>query len=636
MKKIVLLLIAILIPIKVSASSANYDITNFLIDAQILENGDMKIQELIVLDGEFHGYVRELEYENPKLKNYTPGEINFANSAIYNASGISSVKIATRNVTNEEINFETFKKQFLIQTPVLNEKIAKNGNYYYQRKDNLLSYKMYQSAEDESIAFLISYIINDAVVMHNDVAELYWNFIGTGFTDKIYNLQIQIKLPHLDNSEYLHFWAHGDITGEINKIDNQTILAQMKSLDKNTVVDVRMLFDKNLISNSQNLRKSEENAIDKILEIEEQRAEEANKQREFIRLVVKTTKIITNIYYSVLIILWFFLYWKFDKEYKSTFDAKYYREFTGDYNVEVIDYLMNKSITPNAMSASIMNLIYKKNIEVEEIPEVKAKNKKYKFILKNNHNVTDTEQVLLDFLFEKVGKENAFTTKDLEKYAKSPKTCEKFTKNYTDWKNCVVKDAEREKFYENNGIPLVMGILTLLVTILIFLVFVYYQVDYFPCFFLLPTGVAFLFYTIFIKKRTKKGNEDYLRWKAFKNFLNDFGNFKVKELPEIVLWEKYLVYATVFGLADKVEKSMNVKIKEYQEFYGNSTYTSWSPIYDWHLYTMINESIHTAHTSSIAATTANASSRNSSGSGFGGGFSSGSGFGGGGGGGHGF
>jgi ribonucleoside-diphosphate reductase alpha chain len=40
-------------------------------------------------------------------------------------------------------------------------------------------------------------------------------------------------------------------------------------------------------------------------------------------------------------------------------------------NVEVIDYLMNSNITPNAMSASIMNLIYKKNIKAEKILEQK-------------------------------------------------------------------------------------------------------------------------------------------------------------------------------------------------------------------------------------------------------------------------
>ncbi len=632
MKKILFLIFSLLMYINVQASSVNYNITNFLIDANILENGNLEMKELIVLDGTFHGYVRELEYKNPKLSDYTPGEINFANSAIYNAKGISNVKVSTRNVTNEEITFETFQKIFTPLTRALNEKIAKDGNFIYHNEEDILSYKMYQSAEDEAIAFFVSYIVEDAVVIHEDVAELYWNFIGTGFTDKISNLQIKLHLPKEDNTDAFHGWAHGDITGEIDFVDQKTILAQMKSLDKNTVVDIRTTFDKSLI-HSNTLRHSNEMALEEILKIEEKRAEDANKQREFIRTVRKITKGMTYIYYVILIILWFYVYFKFDREYKSEFNSKYYREFTGSYSVEVIDYLMNKNITPNAMSASIMNLIYKKNIEVTEIPS--EKKKKYKFILKNNDKVTDTEQILLDFLFEKVGKENTFTTNDLEKYAKSSRTCESFSKNYNEWKNCVIKDAEREKFYETNGIPIVTGILVLLISILIFLVVMYYHIDLISSYFLLPVGILFLFYTILIKKRTKKGNEDYLRWKAFKNFLNDFGNFKIKELPEIALWEKYLIYATIFGLADKVEKSMNVKISEYQNV--SSTYTTqWNPLYDWNLYHIINRSVHTAFTSNMTANQANANSRNSSGGGFGGGFSSGSGFGGGGGGGHGF
>ena len=635
MKKLALLLISILIPSMVSASSINYDITNFLIDAEVLENGDMNMKELIVLDGSFNGYIRELEYKNPKLKEYTPGEINFANSAIYNASGISNVKLFSKKIEKEDkVDFSSFDETYIPFIQTLNEKNAKNGNYVFYKEDDIHSYKMYQSADDETVAFLLSYTVDNAVVMHEDVAELYWNFIGTGFTDKIYNLQIQVHLPNDTHPEEYLFWAHGDITGEIDQIDDQTIWARMKSLEKNTVVDIRAIFDKSIIKDDSSLRHSKEEALDKILEIETKRAEDANKQRELLRLIYHAVRIITELYFILIAVLWIWIYIKFDKEYKSDFNSKYYREFTGNYNVEVIDYLMNKNITPNAMSASIMNLIYKKNIEVEEISNANEKKKKYRFKLKNNQNVTDTEQVLLDFLFERVGKNNEFTTQELEKYAKSSKTCEKFSKSYNEWKNCVIKDAEQERFYENNGIPTVIGIMTLLVAILISLVVIYYHVDFIPSYFLVLVGIVFLFYTILLKKRTRKGNEDYLKWKAFKNFLNDFGNFKIKELPEIALWEKYLVYATIFGLANKVEKSMNVKIAEYPEY--ETLYANYNPIFDWHLCYILNQSIHTSYTSSIAATSANANSRNSSGAGFGGGFSSGSGFGGGGGGGHGF
>lgn len=632
MKKLFWILLFLLTPIIVSASSINYDITDFLIDATIEENGDLSIKELIVLDGNFNGYVRELQYTNNKLNDYEKGNINFSNSAIYNAEGINNVVLKTRNVTNEKITFETFEKEFNPLIKVISEKTAKDGNYIYRKDDNLLSYKMYQSAEDETIAFFISYTIDKAVVIHEDIAELYWTFIGSGFTDQINNLQIQLHLPEKATEQDLYFWAHGDITGEIDRVDKKTLLAQMKSLDKKSVIDIRVLFTKDAISNPTRLRNSEEVAFDKIWKIEEERKESYNRQRELQRQVVRATKVGTIIYYIVLIILWIYIYFKFDREYKSDFNSKYYREFTGTYNVEVIDYLMNKSITPNAMSASIMNLIYKKNIKAEEIQD-SGKKKKYQFTLVNNDGVTDTEQVLLDFLFEKVGKDNKFTTKDLEKYASSTRTCEKFSKYYTEWKNCVTKDAEREKFYETNGIPVVLGILFLLITILIFMLVMYYHVEFIPCYFLLPAGIIFLFYTILLRKRTKKGQEDYLRWKAFKNFLKDFGNFKIKELPEVVLWEKYLVYATVFGLAETVEKSMNVKMAEYQSLEGVQTLNGWSPM-DFYIYNSICSSVSHSVTSNISAN-AIANSRNTT-SGSGGGFSGGAGFGGGGGGGHGF
>ena len=93
---------------------------------------------------------------------------------------------------------------------------------------------------------------------------------------------------------------------------------------------------------------------------------------------------IALIWFLALSIWHIYIYWKYDRKIKTSFDQTYYRDFPLDYGPWVIDYLMKKKITPNAMSASIMNLIYKKNIKVEE---VKGKKKKdYKFILNNQDN----------------------------------------------------------------------------------------------------------------------------------------------------------------------------------------------------------------------------------------------------------
>ena len=325
------------------------------------------------------------------------------------------------------------------------------------------------------------------------------------------------------------------------------------------------------------------------------------------------------------------MYIRFDREYKSTFTLKYNREFIEDYNVEVVDYLMNHNITPNAMSASILNLIYKKNIKVEEIPsEKKKKEKNYRFSLINRDKASDTEDVLLDFLFETVGKDNTFTTEELKKYASGTTTFGNFQKSYTNWQNCARKDGERQNFFEKNGLPIVSSIFLLLIALIIVCYVSYLDVNSVMVIIVMTLSLVFLIYALFIRKRTKKGNEDYVRWKAFKNFLEDFGRFDIKELPEIALWEKYLVYAIVFGLADQVEKAMNVKISELPE----GTMSMYYPSYvDFHIAHMVSHSINNSFTSNQTAISNSriASSRGSSGSGFGGGGSLGGGFGGGGG-----
>lgn len=108
--------------------------------------------------------------------------------------------------------------------------------------------------------------------------------------------------------------------------------------------------------------------------------------------------------------------------------------------------------------------------------------------------------------------------------------------------------------------------------------------------------------------------------KGLKEFFKEFENMKDKEAIEVTLWEEYLMYAQIFGVADKVAK----QFKElYPDVITDDTYSSMIFVHD------------ISHTGMVSAS--NAKSRAESYSSGGGGFSSGGGgggsFGGGGGGG---
>ena len=94
--------------------------------------------------------------------------------------------------------------------------------------------------------------------------------------------------------------------------------------------------------------------------------------------------------------------------------------------------------------------------------------------------------------------------------------------------------------------------------------------------------------------------------------MEEFSLLNEKEVPALVVWEEYLVYATVFGIADKVIKQLKLvypQIEEMNDFNTGSYIFLMS-------HTNFNSSFSSAINSSISSTM-------SSGSGGGGGFSGG-------------
>ncbi len=633
MKKYLCLLLLLIVPFSVKAvSRVDYSVENLYVDAQIESDGDLHVRELIVLYGSFNGYVRDITYRNSMLRKNEP--IDFSSDAIYNGTGIENVSLKAKKIT-EQATFEMMDDTDFIplrKTSYLED--AQNKEYVESSLQDGKSYKMYFETIEGTSAFLLDYTIKNVVVKHEDVGELYWNFVGDGFDDNINYVEIRVHLPKKDGGNLFRVWAHGDLTGNIDPVDSEYALATIKSLKSNHAVDIRMTFDKTLVPYVIESKTTMEEALPQIIEVESERARVANEERERAQNAVNLVTVICAFYIVIIIICWIIVYFLFDREYKSDFNLQYNREFIDRYNVEVVDVLMKNTVTPNALSASILNLIYKKNIEANDITLANSKKKDYEFILKTRDNLNDTEEVLVNFLFGQVGKGDRFTTRDLKRYASAVATYQYFNTSYTNWVGCVKKDAEKQNFYEHNGQPVITGVFFLVIAILITFYSTYHVTGLVIPYVVLFLGIFYFIYSLALKKRTKEGNEDYVRWKAFKRFLEDFGSFETKELPEIHLWERYLVYATVFGIADQVEKSMNVKIQEMQVT-TNSTYTpSWI---DYHIAHDISDSIsdsfnayHSTYNAQVA------SSRSSSGGGFGGGFSSGGGGGGGGGGGHGF
>ena len=59
--------------------------------------------------------------------------------------------------------------------------------------------------------------------------------------------------------------------------------------------------------------------------------------------------------------------------------------------------------------------------------------------------------------------------------------------------------------------------------------------------------------------------EYFFKWKGLYNFLNSETLMSEKTVIELPIWEKYLVYATAFGISEKVIKAIEIRCPEIQE-----------------------------------------------------------------------
>lgn len=586
-----------------TALALDYDITNYKIEANIQNNGDMHVCESIVQKGSFNGYIRDLEYSS--------------NNSLYNASNIENIEVF-------KMNPNTFEKQEQF-SKVAYANAGEKYKYIVSDIQNGYSIKMFHPGGHSG--YLLCYDLKNVAILHNDYGEVYWNFIGNEFLDTLNNVSIKVNLPGIDNN--LLVWAHGPLSGNVSRKTNNTnsyLEATISEVSAYQPIDIRMLFNKDLINLSN--KKTNKQIYDEVIKEETKKAEEANKKRQISKIIYTVQLILFIIFLPISIVIVIYCYFKYDKEHKVMYNHEYQREFPDNNGPEYVDYLIHKSITDNAYQATILEIIRKRALKVE-----KDNTKKNNYILKNQEQfvekLTLEEKMVHMFLLNSVGNGQEFSLEDLKKYPKKQTNAKAWIEHIEKWKKDVKTKATAQNNFEKSGawkfaiVYLIYAILTFIccksLSIIIPII-------------IIVIGIIVFLYLCLIKKRTKEGALLYEQWMALKRFLEDFGRLNEKELPEIVLWERYLVYATVFGIADKVQQAMKIKIDTYHMD------TSYDPTFTSYLY---YSNFNTVMAKSVARATQEshvtiANSTKSSGSGFGGGFSGGAGFGGGGGGGRGF
>lgn len=715
-------------------------------DITINTDGSVTVKEAMWLNGDYNGANREIEFKDYSAYPFTGIYSNFSGDTdIYDATGISNIKVYDIS----QANFNSLKDINNIEKEFKKVKKASKGKYGVYTVENKATHSdvsIYCPSKKEKVLYL-EYTIEDAVVVHNDVAELYWCFAENISSETILDYQAIVHLPQEDQNVMV--WSHGPPSGKCSIVDYKTLSLTDTNIAPYKFETLRIMFDKKLVPQAK--KTSNVNGKEHIIKYEKAMADPnlAAEETKKINIENKLSKEFQQLekdYYMFLYndanellekltwndelkqkykekleqvkekvnqkwkesIEWdfdFMIKYKdisqykidsvrkeidegFDEEAKAMYNAKadelqeqlnarkkankqkvlaivaisysilgiisvlvlvkifiekksynkkYYRDFPSEDNAYIIDYLMNKKVTTKTFLVTILDLISKKKILLEKNINIEDD---IIFVLPEKQTArTMAENTVIETLFNLIGKDNRCSLNQLKNYANNGVCSNNLIRYFQKFEKNVKKEIKEKDYFEKNDrCNKILKKLIIIIEVISFVLGFFINGNGYISvlnYYIITITLSYVYYLILSndKGRTKKGRLEYSKWLAHKRFLKDFGRFEVKELPEIILWERYFVTAVTLGCSDQVLKKLEMRLVDYEAIdelqsmmFQYMQYKNFK-----NLEQTIERLINNAKSNSKYSNSSNNSGGYSSGGGFGGGSSSGGSGGGGGG-----
>lgn len=585
-----------------------------VVDAQVLPDASMRVTEKITVDfsGQWKGFYIKIPQGDTPIREITVTE----NGQAY-----------TFNPGTE-------------YGPV--------GTYLTKKEGNQILIDWSISAADEVRTFDVSYRVINAVKIHSDTAELYRKFISEANGNKIANVQVNLKMPpgaeRYNQGKEIRIWGHGPLNGEVEFSGSDSIVWSTKNLPSYTFLEGRVVMPAALFTSAPAAAYTKRAALAAILAEEERWADEANQERLMAKVEYLGGAGIVGGALAGVFLLWR----RFGRSHQAGFSGDYYRELPGSYSPAELSVLWNfNKMKPQDITATILDLARRKFLHLQEetveerkllgtkevttyrlrflpAPEASALRKPEEAVLSPH------EQKLITFLQNDIGSGNeSIYLSDIEKYAK--KNGALFFQFWKEWTSAVQVQGAEYEFFDHNGKMPGLTVLTGLGLFIAGSALLAQNGAGAVGFALVIAGALFLFIPRLFKRRSISGQEDFVRWQAFKKFLLHFSEMQRHEIPSLIIWEHYLVFAVTLGVAKEVIKQLelvfpNMEDGDYRFGSGWMAYGAYSNLNSLHnSFEGIGSTFDRALQSAQKAV-----SKQSSGSGGGGGFSGGGGGGGGG------
>jgi hypothetical protein len=250
-------------PILIRATEKDYHFPEVTIDATVLRNGDLRVEERRTFDfrnGDFTYAYYTIDDPQDRVRDFT----------IHEAADGREVPVRP-DYAFHTITTDGFQAQW--------------------------SYR----ANDEERTWVLRYRVACAVDVWTDTAHLYWQFIGTGWEKPTSHAVVTVHLPPRSErtvtrrSECIpedvaapangaplrpgdvRAWGHGPLNGQITVLDPQTIRYEVRDVPPASYVEGSIVFPTEAVPSALRV---DEPALDRILRQERTWAQQANAVRD--------------------------------------------------------------------------------------------------------------------------------------------------------------------------------------------------------------------------------------------------------------------------------------------------------------------------------------------------------------------
>ncbi|RGS22478.1 DUF2207 domain-containing protein [Collinsella sp. AF23-4AC] len=531
-----------------------------------------------------------------------------------------------------------------------------SGVYTVEQSEGSVRIKVFSPHEsDDSAIYYVSYTMTGAVMNWADTAELYWKFVGDGWSADSDDVEMEVHFANAAagtaavKGDNFRAWGHGPLTGDVSiDADEPMVTYTIPCVHEGEFAEARIAFPSDWVPG---LSASSEERMPTILSEEKTWAEEANARRARARMIANTLAAVSVVaavtFTGVIVVL------KLRRRKpKPLFQDEYFRDVPSADHPAVLSALMSWNEVPDqAYIATLMKLTDDRVIKLEETTETKKKGLLRREKEEQTYRITVTDEAwkaakkdgidrdVLKVFFAGVKPDKdgvrSRTFSELEEYA-SERT-ESVGDKLEDYQNTVKGELADREYVASDGIVamvfgLVLGILIAFIPVGSIFFTDGAQANIIAAIVSVPIVLVGIGVSRTFRRFTPEGAEVAARCKALKHWLEDFTRLKEAVPGDLVLWNKLLVMGVALGVSKEVlrqlAEAVPPEVREADGFYDNY------PCYWWYYHHYGTESpldsFNDVYHESISAV---ASSSDSSGGGGGGGFSVGGGGGAGGGGG---